>query len=282
MGEDHKKAPEAFDLLSQFIFLRQHGINRDEAWFTVCEKNGNIPEVIHKAFANLAKNWERNEGHKYYYRDQVGPDDTMTRKQIEATQTPEERQALEHAKVRYEQQNQSMMTGNLDPSRLRDHQQKGLGQVLDQLDTIDSANKVPEQKSKATPTIAGTAKLKEVSNPEYFALDSVLLLYFISYPQPLVIHIKGEEELIIGRVTPNSAMNPEIDLDQVNGGDFGVSRMHAAITRRDNKLLIVDLGSTNYTRLNGVRLHPDEVRTVRDDDEIWFGQLRCIVRFRHR
>lgn len=277
---DKNVQADAFDLLSQFIFLRQHGVNRDEAWFTVQDKNKPILEVINKAFVNLAKNWERNEGYKYYYRDEVaGPDDTMTRKQLEAQQTAEQRQALEHAKVRYEPQTQSMMTGNLDPSRLREHQQKGLGQVLDQLDRIPDTPPAPVQ-NKANPE--STARLQETVNPEFFGPNTVLLMYFINHPQPLVVQINDEEELFIGRATANAALNPEIDLEQVGGGEFGVSRMHAAITRQDNKLLVVDLGSTNYTRLNGVRLHPDEIRAVRDDDELWFGQLRCIVRFRHR
>lgn len=279
MMKQKQKSPDAFELLSQFIFLRQHGVNRDEAWFTVIEKNEPIPDVINKALINLAKNWERNEGHKYYYRDQVGPDDTMTRKQFEAKQTPEQRQALEHAKARYEQQ-PSQMTGNLDPTRLREHQQRSIGQVLDQLDQMPNASSKSPASSSADKD--GTARLEVTGNPEYFGPDTILLMYFINHPKPLVVPINGDEELFIGRVTENAAMNPDIDLDQVNGGDYGVSRMHAAITRQDNKLLIVDLGSTNYTRLNGVRLHPEEIRSVKDDDEIWFGQLRCIVRFRHR
>jgi pSer/pThr/pTyr-binding forkhead associated (FHA) protein len=97
----------------------------------------------------------------------------------------------------------------------------------------------------------------------------------------MVIEIEGEAELYIGRSTPNEAMAPEIDLNKVNGSMYGVSRMHAAITRRDNKLLIADLGSMNQTRINGTRLVPDDIRTLENGDEIWFGHLRCQIRFKH-
>ena len=37
----------------------------------------------------------------------------------------------------------------------------------------------------------------------------------------------------------------------------------------------------NYTYVNGVRLFPDKTYTLKDGDEIWFGQLRCRIRFQH-
>jgi pSer/pThr/pTyr-binding forkhead associated (FHA) protein len=61
----------------------------------------------------------------------------------------------------------------------------------------------------------------------------------------------------------------------VNAGEYGVSRMHAAITRRNNQLLIADLESMNFTHVYGIRLLPNEIRALQDGDEIRFAQLRC-------
>jgi hypothetical protein len=43
-----------FDLLSEFIHLRKNGVNRDEAWFQVCDENPNMHSATRQAFANLA------------------------------------------------------------------------------------------------------------------------------------------------------------------------------------------------------------------------------------
>jgi hypothetical protein len=258
------KGHDPFELLSQFIRLRQNGVNRDEAWFQILRS---LEEELHDAtkqvFLNLAKNWERREGHKYHYRNSGNLYDTSTQhKEIEQQQTAAPSEHKEAARVEH-----NLMTGTLDPARLRQYQQRGLEQILNQVD--------------AAPIEAPTPP-EQVRNPDHFGPEILLLMYFMGYPKPLIVDIKGETELYIGRVTPNSAMAPEIDLTVVNGGDYGVSRMHAAITRRENRLWMVDLNSLNYTRVNGVRLLPDEIKTLQNGDDVWFGQLRCKLRFKQR
>jgi pSer/pThr/pTyr-binding forkhead associated (FHA) protein len=106
-------------------------------------------------------------------------------------------------------------------------------------------------------------------------------MYFKTYPHPLRVKIAGSDELFIGRATANSAMAPEIDLNPIHAEDHGVSRLHAVNTRQNNKLLIADLDSMNCTYINGVRAFPREPYTLRDGDEVWFGQLQCRIRFQH-
>jgi pSer/pThr/pTyr-binding forkhead associated (FHA) protein len=52
-----------------------------------------------------------------------------------------------------------------------------------------------------------------------------------------------------------------------------LSRDHARLEYRDGAHVLVDLGSTNSTRVNGERITE---RTLRDGDEIHFSRARCV------
>ena len=51
-----------------------------------------------------------------------------------------------------------------------------------------------------------------------------------------------------------------------------VSRAHARIERRGFSFFVLDLGSTNLTRVNG---DPVNERELRDGDELNFARARC-------
>ena len=52
-----------------------------------------------------------------------------------------------------------------------------------------------------------------------------------------------------------------------------LSRDHARLDYRDGAHVLVDLGSTNFTRVNGERITE---RALRDGDEIHFSRARCL------
>jgi pSer/pThr/pTyr-binding forkhead associated (FHA) protein len=52
-----------------------------------------------------------------------------------------------------------------------------------------------------------------------------------------------------------------------------VSRSHARIERRATGFTVVDLGSTNLTRVNGEAIAE---RELRDGDELNFARARCV------
>ena len=51
-----------------------------------------------------------------------------------------------------------------------------------------------------------------------------------------------------------------------------VSRLHARLERRGDSWFVVDLGSTNLTRVNGTVIREKELHP---DDEIQFARARC-------
>ena len=52
-----------------------------------------------------------------------------------------------------------------------------------------------------------------------------------------------------------------------------VSRRHARLERRGDAWVVVDLGSTNFTRVNGQRVRSE--CALADGDELRFGRARC-------
>jgi hypothetical protein len=71
----------------------------------------------------------------------------------------------------------------------------------------------------------------------------------------------GEDPVSIGRL-------PECD---VVLSDPNVSRRHAEVRRRGNDFVVIDLGSTNGTRVNGAGVRE---RRLADGDEILLGSTR--------
>lgn len=76
--------------------------------------------------------------------------------------------------------------------------------------------------------------------------------------------------LLIGRADPGSGPAPDVDLS----ADPAVSRRHAELRIRNGVLHLVDLGSTNGTKLNGKALAAGEERPLAAGDVIAIGE-RC-------
>ena len=53
-----------------------------------------------------------------------------------------------------------------------------------------------------------------------------------------------------------------------------VSRRHARLERRGDGWVVVDLGSTNFTRVNGERVRRE--RELAHGDEVTLGRARCV------
>ncbi len=80
-------------------------------------------------------------------------------------------------------------------------------------------------------------------------------------------------EVLIGRGDQSSGIIPGVDLTEVQGADFGVSRQHAKLQNTKRGLVLIDLNSTNGTYLNNFRLSPHHLYQVSTGDEIQFGEL---------
>jgi len=134
-----------------------------------------------------------------------------------------------------------------------------------------------------TRAIAGNAPeevretLAVIKSEETFPADVMLR---IEIPNAEPILLKQRRETIFGRRDPATGVMPDVDMTPFAGYRMGVSRRHAAIRRTDNNQLeLWDLGSSNGTYLNGVRLAAHRPNRLKDGDEIRLGQMVMRVRF---
>lgn len=72
---------------------------------------------------------------------------------------------------------------------------------------------------------------------------------------------------------------PDIDLTRYKAYDKGVSRLHAILRRVNNKIVVMDLGSSNGTYVNGNRLSPQVEHVLTHGDAIHLGKLKIQILF---
>ena len=96
---------------------------------------------------------------------------------------------------------------------------------------------------------------------------------------PDIIRAPISETLLFGRWDDNHQVYPEVDLSKYQGQKMGVSRKHALMIARDNRVTIEDLGSSNGTYINGQQLQIRRPYRVREGDILQFGNLKVQVHF---
>lgn len=132
----------------------------------------------------------------------------------------------------------------------------------------------------STQAFIDTALVRETSRLRKTAplklLTGQISLTFVGQGQPLIL--EGRSEYLLGREGTDQTV-PDVNLNLYGGQDRGVSRLHAALRAERGQVLLVDLGSTNGTRLNGVRLAAQQPVRVSNGDEIRLGRLAVKIHY---
>lgn len=89
--------------------------------------------------------------------------------------------------------------------------------------------------------------------------------------------LSGKNEYTLGRVTEGQAGLPDVDLSTYEAYAQGVSRQHAIIRISDDQVIILDLNSSNGTRINGQKVIPHVDYFIHDGDIVALGKLRIQV-----
>jgi CheY-like chemotaxis protein len=95
---------------------------------------------------------------------------------------------------------------------------------------------------------------------------------------PLTLRVGLNQQIILGRQDATTGTYPDLDLSPYEGLRMGVSRQHAAVRAEADRLLLIDLHSTNGTYVNGQRLQPEQPYRLRHGDEIHLGHVRVDIR----
>ena len=89
-----------------------------------------------------------------------------------------------------------------------------------------------------------------------------------------LLSLADRSEYTMGRVSEGQTIMPDIDLTSYNAYECGVSRLHAVLKKSTEKVVIVDLGSSNGTYVNGVRLKPENEYPLSHGNIISLGKLK--------
>lgn len=92
-----------------------------------------------------------------------------------------------------------------------------------------------------------------------------------------ILPVSDRAEFTMGRVSENQPIMPDIDLSPFKAFDHGVSRLHAVIRNNSGKIVIMDLGSSNGTYINGTRIVPNIEQPLRHGDIVALGKLKMQV-----
>ncbi len=148
------------------------------------------------------------------------------------------------------------------------------GRILEQNATIDCSTRLLRQ----------TTDL--FYSDEFFGEDFVLSLKVrgandVDRNNTYEIRPQKVGEITIGRKNKNSEEVPTIDLTDHSAEERGVSRRHLSLhyDHNDKVLRAVDRGSANGTYVNGQHLHRNEIRVLRNGDELRLGKLVMSVKF---
>lgn len=136
----------------------------------------------------------------------------------------------------------------------------------------DDALKCPNCGNGAKTTVS-LGYIEPEDGDTHFDDESVLLIHFFGFNEPLRIPVPFNEEVLLGRTEDG------IDLTPLQGLEHGVSRVHALLKRQGDTLTILDMDSSNGSFINGQRLYAHEVRVLRHGDELRLGKLVSRIRF---
>ena len=92
-----------------------------------------------------------------------------------------------------------------------------------------------------------------------------------------ILPVSERSEFTLGRVSENQPIMPDIDLSPFKAFDNGVSRLHAVIRNNSGNVIIMDLGSSNGTYINGTRIVPNIEQPLRHGDVVALGKLKMQV-----
>lgn len=123
------------------------------------------------------------------------------------------------------------------------------GASLEELEEEAEAEPTEEEEPPETPT--GVAKLEVEGYDKEFVLD--------------------KDVITIGRQSPADGIFPDIDLTEVDEEAY-VSRRHARILRKDDGFIFEDLGSSNGSFINNVRIAQGVQQFLNEGDVIRLGK----------
>jgi hypothetical protein len=122
---------------------------------------------------------------------------------------------------------------------------------------------------------------KKGARPEAPAIPANSWLSLHLMDSGKILPLASRNEFTLGRLSEGQPIMPDIDLTPYQAYASGVSRLHAVVKRDVNRVMVMDLGSSNGTYLNGRRLNPHTEESLNHGDIVALGKLKIQVLLRN-
>lgn len=96
-----------------------------------------------------------------------------------------------------------------------------------------------------------------------------------------ILPLASRNEFTLGRLSEGQPIMPDIDLTPYQAYASGVSRLHAVVKRDSSRVLVMDLGSSNGTYVNGRRINPHVEEPLSHGDIVALGKLKIQILLRN-
>lgn len=137
-----------------------------------------------------------------------------------------------------------------------------------------------DDETTQTMTFINTSRLREAPRPVTDVLRRLrpgqIALSILGMVGAVIL--EGRPEYVLGREGGDETA-PDVNLARYGGREKGVSRVHAVLRRDHNQVLLIDLGSTNGTRVNGAPVAAHHPTLVQNGDEIHLGRLSLKINY---
>jgi hypothetical protein len=285
------------DLYTEFTQMRQAGRSRDQAWLGIEAAVSTLSQSELSQLLSMLRSWEAKEGRNH-------PSESNNDKYNTQPKPPADR----NERIEQEEQKSGLirrLQPTTEPVQPITQRVQPITERVEVEESSPMPPKIPQitcpKCHKMNPggeiycyscgTLlvqpGGTRQIGSLEAEENdiqrdMAFEQDMLLYLRVFGSSKAIRVRPrKDEMVIGRSSPDSVMLPDIDFAPFDAESKGVSRMHAGLRRQGDTLVLTDLGSLNYTFINGQRVHPHEVRVLRNGDELRIGQLKMRVYFRN-
>lgn len=92
-----------------------------------------------------------------------------------------------------------------------------------------------------------------------------------------VIHLSDKKDFTLGRAVEGQSILPDVDLSAYDAFSLGVSRMHVSLRIFNGDVYVMDLGSSNGTKINGQKIVSHVEYSISHGDLVTLGRLKVQV-----
>jgi hypothetical protein len=108
--------------------------------------------------------------------------------------------------------------------------------------------------------------------------DAAVSLHLIE--SGMILDLSGQNEFTLGRIAEGQPILPDVDLSPYEAYAQGVSRLHSSLKLNNQRVFIIDLGSSNGTRVNGHKIMPNVDYPLNHGDVVALGKFKIQILIR--